>query len=559
MTENGLSEADDADGHSRFGAARRPALVAALERAPFDVLVIGGGITGAGIARDAAMRGLSVALVEREDFASGTSSRSSRLIHGGVRYLEHGELHLVFESSHERYVLRRIAPHLVQPLRFVWPVYEHARLPRWKLGLGLWLYDALAFFRNIARHRRLSARAVAAIEPALRQQDLLGGFSYYDAATDDIRLTVANARAAAEAGATVVNHVEVRELRMHQGAVRGAVAVDTLSGRTLTIGAHVVVNATGPWSDSIRRLANPAAPPGVHGTKGVHVAVPRDRIGNGGALTLLSPLDGRVMFVLPAGLHTIIGTTDTDYTGPPETVHATSDDITYLLRSANAFFPHAHLTSADVVSAWAGIRPLVESGARETGSVSREHHIAWTAPGLLTITGGKLTTYRVMAAQVVDAVARTTDPAPRRRAATGRVPLPGGRIASLEEELQRARTATGRPALAEHLVRRYGTEWRVVWALVEENPALATPVVPSHPDIVAELLYAVQHEMALTLSDLLIRRLHVAFETHDHGAAAAPAAARVVAPLLDWSAEHIDAELARYQRDVGRIFRLGGG
>lgn len=532
-----------------------------MERSSFDLLVIGGGITGAGIARDAALRGLTVALVEREDFASGTSSRSSRLIHGGVRYLEHGEIHLVLESSHERQVLRRIAPHLARPLRFLWPVYEHARLPRWKLSAGLWLYDALSLFRNIRQHRRLDVRAVEAMEPALRQPGLLGGFAYYDAATDDIRLTLANARAAAEAGAIVVNHAEVRELVMERGTVRGAVVTDRLTGHTLQVSARTVVNATGPWSDVVRRLANPASPAAVHGTKGVHVAVPRERVRNTSALTLLSPIDGRVMFVLPAGQHTIIGTTDTEYAGPPESVRACSDDVTYLLRSANAFFPSAHLTRADVVSAWAGIRPLAESGADESdatdaGSISREHRIAWTVPGLLTITGGKLTTYRVMAKQVVDAVVKVRGGAPRPRAATGRIPLPGGRMSSLENEVKTACAAIGAQTLAEHLVYRYGSNWRDVWALVGDNRALAAPVVPSHPDIAAELIYAVEQEMALTLADLLIRRLHVAFETHDHGAAAAPAVARVVAPLLDWNAAHIEAELARYQREVEGMFRI---
>jgi len=225
----------------------------------------------------------------------------------------------------------------------------------------------------------------------------------------------------------------------------------------------------------------------------------------------------------------------------------------------NAFFPGAHLTRADVVSAWAGIRPLAESGVSTPGSISREHHLAWTVPGLLTITGGKLTTYRVMAAQTVDAVLKARGgPAPR-RAATGRVPLPGGRMASLDAELDEARNTIGVHTLADHLVYRYGSEWHAVWALVGTNRALAARVVPSHPDIVAELLYAVEQEMALTLSDLLIRRLHIAYETHDHGNAAAPAAARVVAPLLDWNAAHIEAELARYQRDVAGMFRVEGG
>ena len=345
-----------------FAATARPELLDALGRAPFDVLVIGGGITGTGVARDAALRGLRVALVERDDFASGTSSRSSRLVHGGVRYLEHGEFHLVFESSRERRILLRIAPHLVRPLPFVWPVYERARIPAWKLQAGLFLYDLLSLFRNVGRAQRLTPSALAALEPKVRRDGLVGGARYYDAATDDARLTIANAQGAAAAGGVMLNHVEAHELIVEQGTVRGAVVRDRPTGRCITVRAAAVINAAGPWSDTIRRLAVPATESGVRGTKGVHVSVPRARVGNHEALTLLSPVDGRVMFVLPAGdAFTIIGTTDTDYRGALDLVRATADDVDYLLRSANAFFPDARLEGSDVVSAWAGVRPLVSS------------------------------------------------------------------------------------------------------------------------------------------------------------------------------------------------------
>ena len=415
-----------------------------LERALFDVLVIGGGITGAGIARDAAMRGLSVALVERDDFGSGTSSRSSRLVHGGLRYLEHGDFHLVFESSRERRILLRIAPHLVRPQAFIWPVYEDARVPAWKLAAGLFVYDALSLFRNVGPGRRLDVGTILEMEPAIRQAGLVGGARYFDAATDDSRLTLANARAAAEAGAAVANHVEVHELMTERGAVRGAVAIDTLTGRRIPIAARAVVNASGPWSDSIRRLADPHATQSLRRSKGVHVAVPRARVGNQGALTILSPIDGRVMFILPAGPLTIVGTTETDYSGPADRVRATPDDLTYLLRSANAYFPHARLTPEDVVSVWAGIRPLVASnGDGEPGSTSREHAITWTSPGLVTVSGGKLTTYRSMAVEVVDEVVRSAGLRTRGRAATHRVPLPGGDFASLIAKLTAAQSALG--------------------------------------------------------------------------------------------------------------------
>ncbi|HEX6536207.1 MAG TPA: glycerol-3-phosphate dehydrogenase [Gemmatimonadaceae bacterium] len=539
-----------------LSADARPRALATLARDTFDVLVIGGGITGAGVARDAAMRGLTVALVERDDFASGTSSRSSRLVHGGLRYLEHAEIGLVYEASRERRTLLAIAPHLVRPLEFLWPLYEKARVPPWKVRAGLLLYDALALFRNIGTHRALDARRVAALEPALRQAGLLGGERYFDAATDDARLTIATVRAAVDAGAVAINHAAVRDLVIDATGVRATV-VDALDGGCIAISARVAVNATGPWSDDIRRLADPGAAPSVRGTKGVHVAVPRDRVRNNGALTILSPIDGRVMFILPAGWMTIIGTTDTDFSGPPEAARATAEDVAYLLRSANAYFPSAHLAPADVVSAWAGIRPLVASHDGEPGRVSREHAIGWTRPRLLSVSGGKLTTYRAMAAEVVDEVASALG-ARAPRAPTASVPLPGGCIASLEEEIETARRATGTVGLAEHLVHAYGTEWRDVWAMVGSNHALAAAVAPGLPYIVAELHWAVEREMALTLADLLTRRLHVAFETRDHGMAAAPAVARVVAPLLGWRAERIERELASYDREIARMFRVDG-
>lgn len=533
--------------------ATRESNLNALGEEPFDIVVIGAGITGAGVAREAAMRGMRVALVEKDDFASGTSSRSSRLIHGGIRYLEHGELHLVYEASRERRILLRIAPHLVRPLRFLWPVFEKARIPHWKLRAGFVLYDALALFRNIANHRALDRQAVLDEEPALRQVGLEGGVIYFDAATDDIRLTIANVRAAAAAGAVVVNHVEVRSMSKEGAVVNGVNAEDLLGGRSVQVSARTVVNATGPWSDSVRRLADPAAPPTVRGTKGVHVAIPQSRIGNNGALTLLSPIDGRVVFILPAGRHTIIGTTDSDYSGPPEEVVPTAADITYLLRTANSFFPSAHLVAADVVSAWAGIRPLVSDGAGAPGSVSREHAVHWTTPGLLSVSGGKLTTYRAMAQDVVDEIARSAG-TPTTRAPTDRVPLPGGDMTSFDEERERAREIVGIPDVADHLVASYGTEWRDVWATVESDPALVGRVSPELPYIAAEIRWAIEQEMALTLADILMRRLHVAFETHDHGMSAAPAVARVAAPLLGWTRGRIEAELARYGREVTGVF-----
>jgi glycerol-3-phosphate dehydrogenase len=532
-------------------ASRADALAQLGERS-FDVLVIGGGITGAGVARDAAMRGLSVALVEASDFASGTSSRSSRLIHGGVRYLEHGQLHLVFEACRERRILASIAPHLVRPLQFTWPVYEKARIRLWKLRAGLFLYDALALGRNLGRHRTLTTHVVTALEPELRHMGLVGGASYFDASTDDIRLAIATILSARDAGAVVANHTSVHDLLMTSEGVCGARALDLRTGVDIEIRARVVVNAAGPWSDAIVRMAEPQAHRAVRGTKGVHVAVPHERIRNNGALTLLSPIDGRVMFVIPTRAFSIIGTTDTDYDGRPERVRATTADVTYLLRSANAFFPGAHLTPNDVVAAWAGIRPLVASGGKDPDAASREHAITWTVPGLLSVTGGKLTTYRAMAEDVMDTLARRLRVG-HRRAATHKQPLPGGDFASLEDEHAIARATIGAPDIAEHLVHAYGTRWREIWQMASLDRTLAERLTPELPYIAAELEWGITHEMARTLGDLLIRRLHVAFETRDHGMSIAPAVVEWLAPKLSWNA---DDELQSYRREIEDLFGI---
>ena len=371
----------------------------------FDVLVIGGGINGAGIARDAALRGLSVALIERDDFASGTSSRSSRLIHGGVRYLEHAFLHLVFEASRERRLLLRLAPELVHPLQFTWPLYRGARIPGWKLGAGLWLYDLLALFRNVGRHRRYSRLETLAAEPALATGDLLGGASYWDASTDDVRLTLANAVDATRHGAVLLNHASVTGLVMETGRAGGATVHDGFSGESFEVRARVVMNATGPWSDSIHTLEDPNAGIAVRGTKGVHIAVPAERVGNRGALIVLAPQDGREMFVLPAGAQTIIGTTDTPTNEHPDDVRACRADVRYLLGAVNHYFPSAKLTDDDVISAWAGIRPLIASGnGGDPAKASREHAIVTGPHGVISVSGGKLTTYREMSSQIVDRI-----------------------------------------------------------------------------------------------------------------------------------------------------------
>jgi len=524
-----------------------------MAASPLDLLVVGGGITGAGIARDAAMRGLRTGLVEQNDFGSGTSGRSSRLVHGGLRYLELGDWRLVREASRERRILLGIAPHLVWPRSFLFPIHADARLPLWKLAAGLWLYDLLASFRNVHRHRMLSKRALLRAEPALRAHGLRGGARYFDALCDDSRLTLANVRAAHEAGALVANYAAVERLAFAEGTVRGAAVMDVLSGRTFTIRSLVVVNATGPWADGFR---GPEQPPLLRPTKGVHVAVPRSRLGNHEAITMLSPIDGRVMFVIPWGDLSYIGTTDTDTTESPDTARASAEDVTYLLRSANAYFPDARLSAADVVSTWAGLRPLLRSDRQAPSVVSREHRIVEDPSGLISVVGGKLTTYRLMARQTVDRVVRRLRQLDGRplppRAPTDREPLPGGRsrdLAILQQQLERE----GFPAsTAQHMVCSFGDEAPAVARLALGDPALKQPVVPGHPALRAALVHAIQREMAVTLNDLLIRRTHVFYEVRGQAVAEAAELVDFVAGYLGWDAARKARELAAYLEEVGR-------
>lgn len=535
----------------------RDRAVATLARETFDLLVIGGGIVGCGVARDAALRGLTVALCDKGDFASGTSSRSSRLVHGGVRYLEHGHLHLVFESSRERRRLLRLAPHLVRPLPFTWPVYEGARVAQWKLLAGLTLYDALALFRNVGNHRRLTTAAVRAREPELSTLRLVGGAKYWDASTDDARLTLVNAMGAAAAGATLLNYGEATTLVRGTGRATGAIVRDGLTGREVTVRARCIVSAVGPWTDTVQPLEGGDTNAAVLGSAGVHIAVPRERVGNREAITLVAPQDGRVMFVLPAGTQTIVGTTETPATRGPDNIRATREEVRYLIEAVNASFPAAMLRDDDVVSAWSGIRPLAAALAdHDAGSASREHTIAEGALGVLWVTGGKLTTYRAMAEDVVDRACAALGKPELSGRPYREVLLPGGAMQSLAATESEAMAATGDDAVARRLAGAYGCDWREVWRLTRDAPALRERLDDALPYTLAEGHHAVSQEMAVTLGDILIRRTHLAFETRDQGRSAALRLAKTIAPRLGWDAARVTDELSRYEREVERLFTI---
>jgi glycerol-3-phosphate dehydrogenase len=534
---------------------RRSSALGALAREPFDLLVIGGGINGAGIARDAAMRGLRTALVERGDFACGTSSRSSKLIHGGLRYLEQGHVRLVLEAVRERERLRTLAPHLVRPQEFIVPVYRDGPVGFFKLAAGLILYDVLAGFWSVKKHSMLGCRRLVAAEPKLRREGLVGGGRYWDYRTDDARLVLETALAAAREGAVVVSYAEVAGFLEEGGRIAGARVVDRVSGRELEVHARVVVNAAGPWVDEVAALDAPG-PRRLRLTKGVHVVVPRARVGHNAAIVLRAVRDGRVMFVIPWGEHSLVGTTDTDFPGGPEQEPAVEpDDVAYLLETVNHYFPESRLGAGDVVSAFAGLRPLIappEGSAAGPSDVSREEEIFESPRGLVTIAGGKLTAFRLIAETVVDrviaALRRSGDTRRFARSKTAVVPLPGG--GSAPELLAAAAISHDghglAPAVITHLADRYGTRLDEVMGFVVSDRKLARPIVDGLPDPRAEVAQAVEHEWGLTLEDVLRRRTQVALLDGASGGDVVGDVAAIMATRLGWTREAAEEAVRGY-------------
>jgi glycerol-3-phosphate dehydrogenase len=515
-----------------------------------DLLVVGGGITGCGIARDAAARGLTVALVEKRDFASGTSSKSSKLVHGGLRYLEQAELGLVFESVNERKRLMRLGRHLVRPLPFLVANYRGDR--RWlvTLEVGLWIYDALCLFGSYRNHRAYGARRTSQLEPALRRDGLNGAILFYDCLTDDARLTLENALDARALGASVLNHVRaLRLLSDSTGRLVGAEVEDEETGARIEVRARVVVNATGPWTDEVRSLAGEASV--LKPTKGVHLVVDAARLPIRHALMMASPRDGRVVFAIPWGLgRTVVGTTDTFFEGSPDDTEADAKDVDYLLETANAYAPDVHLTPDDVLSTWAGLRPLLKPPDEGAGAsqVSREHML-YERPGFITIAGGKLTTYRKMAAEVVDRVAAQLDI--QRRSATANRPLPGAvGLTSSDDELDGLVAELERdsmpPDVASLFATTYGARAKDVAARVVAGAGAETRLDPELPYLMAQVDEAVEVELARSLEDVLSRRLQLALRGRDQGLGVARAVAERMAGLLDWPARRIDDEVADY-------------
>ncbi|HLE97160.1 MAG TPA: glycerol-3-phosphate dehydrogenase/oxidase [Candidatus Thermoplasmatota archaeon] len=539
--------------------------VARLGRDEFDVLVVGGGINGTGVARDAARRGLKVALVEREDYGYGTTGRSTRLVHGGLRYLEQGEFGLVRESLRERERLLRAAPHLVQPLRFLLPLYEGAKPAPWRLRLGLLLYDVLSFDKSLPSRGWLPRERALAEEPALAAEGLRGAGVYHDAQITFVeRLCVENALDAAAHGASLVNHCEVTGFLLKEGRVTGATVRDRLSGGgagddeagaadeasapEVEVRAGVVVDATGPWMGGVTALK----PARVRRTKGIHVLVaPAVR----NAIVLFAP-DGRLFFAIPFVGHTLVGTTDTDYQGDLDDVHADAEDVAYLRASAARYLPHADLE--DVLTTWAGVRSLVAVQGVSESAVTRkhlvvDHHKTEGVGGLISIVGGKITPYRNVAERTVDLVAKKIGK--RTRCDTRRALLPGAPFGPWAQERGRVVEGVCRLGLAspqaERLADLYGQRAPEVAAPCAKDASLAKPVCEHAPDAWCEVLHAVREEGAVTAADVVFRRTGIGLAPCAGRDAAEPVA-RFLAPLLGWDAAREKREAAAVLAEVDR-------
>lgn len=534
---------------SRLSPAGRAAAIGRMRTETFDILVVGGGVVGSGTALDAATRGLSVALVEARDYAAGTSSRSSKLIHGGLRYLEQLNFSLVFEALEERsLILDRLAPHLARPVPFLVPL-THRVWERAYIGTGVLLYDTMGGRRGLPRHRHLTRRAALRRFPSLRPDGLVGGIQYYDGQVDDARHTMFLARTASHYGAAVASSLRVVGLLREGEQVTGVRARDLENGEELEIRARQTVNAGGVWTDDIQEMVGGRGRFHVRASKGIHLVVPRDRIHAESGL--VSRTEKSVLFVIPWGkTHWIIGTTDTDWNLDLAHPAASRADIDYLLGHVNRWVssPIGH---EDIVGVYAGLRPLLAGDSEATSQLSREHAVASPVSGLVMVAGGKYTTYRVMAKDAVDAAVRgLPDHAPD--SCTQTVPLLGaeGYQAAWNARATTARRAGLALGQVEHLLGRYGSVVDDLLALIDEHPDLGRPLSGAPEYLAVEAVYAASHEGALHLDDILTRRTRISIETWDRGVEAAPEVAALVAPVLGWDEATLRREVSHYRLRV---------
>ncbi|MEB0285691.1 glycerol-3-phosphate dehydrogenase/oxidase [Cryobacterium sp. 10S3] len=537
---------------NKLGPAERAAAIERLKSKEVDILVVGGGIVGAGSALDAVTRGLSVGILEARDWASGTSSRSSKLVHGGIRYLEQLDFRLVREALTERgLLLQRIAPHLVKPVRFLYPLKKRVT-ERFYVGAGMLLYDIFSYTGGrppgVPHHRHLSKRQVMGMIPSLDADATVGGITYYDAQVDDALYTASLVRTASFYGAHAASRVRVEGFIKVGERVVGVRAHDLETGERFEVRAKQVVNATGVWTDDTQRMVGERGTFKVRASKGIHLVVPRDRFQS--AMGLLLRTEKSVLFVIPWGRHWLIGTTDTDWHLDKAHPAATAADIDYLLEHVNSVL-RVPLTREDVEGVYAGLRPLLAGESEQTSKLSREHLVGHSVPGLVVIAGGKWTTYRIMAKDAIDAAVDALDGkiAP---STTHEIPLLGaeGYKAAWNKRTRIATAFALHTVRVEHLLNRYGTLTDELLDLIRESPELIEPLPGADDYIQAEVVYAAGHLGALHLEDVLARRTRISIEAWDRGVSAAPVAAKLMAGVLGWDAEREEREVAVYLKRV---------
>ena len=527
----------------------REAELQSLRSTQFDVLVVGGGVTGLGVALDAASRGLKVALVERDDFASGTSSKSSKLIHGGVRYLQQGEVALVYEALHERHRLKRNAPHLVQTLPFMIPILKRDGVVSRKiaraLGTALWMYDLTGGWRIGKFHRRLKADKAFTHLPTMDRQRLGSAYLYFDAMADDARVCLALARTAQNYGAVVLNYTRVEKILHNENGQASGAVVKPYDTEAFAIDARVVVNAAGVWSDEVMTSDAGKNPDSIRPAKGVHLTVPWKMVRNDLAIVIPVPGDRRSLFLVPwipnydgTYQYTYVGTTDTDYQGSIDDPQCTSVDINYVLKALNAAVM-TNISADDVTAVWSGLRPLVKSVNGEkissrTADLSRRHKVSKSKSGVITIAGGKLTTYRKMAQDTIDEA--LTQLQKSAKCKTKNLKLIGATTSTPKTNAKSAM----------HLAARFGTEASLINEMIAENPSLGEQLIAGLPYLKAEAVFAVKYEMARTLDDILSRRTRARIINRRASVASARAVAELIAPLLNWGEQEVNNQVLAY-------------
>jgi glycerol-3-phosphate dehydrogenase len=543
-----------------------------LSRDNFDLLIIGGGITGAGLALDAAARGLNVAVVEKRDFAAGTSSRSTKLLHGGLRYLEHFDFAMVREGLRERATLLKIAPHLAEPFRFLIPIYEQSKRNYdhpLKMRLGLVFYDLLAAGSGLGRHQRLSREEALQLAPQLDAQGLKGAFVYYDCRTNDSRLVIEVLKSAHHYGATIANYTTVTGfIKDANGQISGAQLLDGLTDGLIETRAKLVINATGVWMDEVRDLNTNPQTDGRNNTgrvrpsKGIHLTVSAERLQVTTAWLIPALTGHRFYFVVPWQGRINIGTTDTDYQGDKDSPGAEEKEVQEILDAMNAFFPEANLRSADVISTWAGLRPLIgDPGAKSTTDVSRKEAVIESPDGLISIAGGKLTTYRLMAERGIDLAVRRLNQRFHHRAEKGlrthEIVIAGGEIKG-DEIQSKAQQLAEREGIeietALHLLRAYGSEAQRVLEIAKSDNRLHRAITGDLPHILAEVVYAVRFEMAVTIADVLARRTRLIILAGKASLDCAPVVAELMAKELRWDEIEVEKQLVQFATEYEREY-----